>query len=76
MRTDLLAPSSTCGAQRYIPLSQGTRGSPYRFVGVDKTIRVSYNLQEDVHVVKNGREGGFLAIVLRDLVGGGGKIEG
>jgi hypothetical protein len=45
-------------------------------VGVDKTIRVSYNLQEDVHVVKNGREGGFLAIVLRDLVGGGGKIEG
>lgn len=39
-------------------------------MSVDKTIRVSYNLQEDVHAIKDGREGGVLAIVFRDLVGG------
>lgn len=43
-------------------------------MGVGKTIRVGDNLQEDVHVVKNGCEGGVLAIVFGDLVGGGGKM--
>lgn len=73
MGTDLLDPSSTCRAQRYILLSQGTRGSPYRFVGVGKAIRVGDNLQKDVHAVKNGCESEVLAIVFRDLVGGGRK---
>lgn len=44
-------------------------------MGEDKTIRVGDNLQEDVHVVKNGGESGFLAIVLCDLVEGK-RVEG
>lgn len=38
-------------------------------MGEGKTVRVSDNLQEDVHGVKNGGERGVLAIVLCDLVG-------
>lgn len=44
-------------------------------MGVCKTIRVGDNLQEDVHVVKNGCDSWVLAIVFSDLVGGRGKAR-
>lgn len=44
-------------------------------MGEGKAIRVGDNLQEDVHVVKNGRESWVLAIVLCDLVEGD-KVAG
>lgn len=44
-------------------------------MGEDKAIRVGDNLQEDVHVVKNGGESWVLAIVLCDLVKGK-RVEG
>lgn len=60
-----------------IPLSLRTE-SLYLAVGESKTIRVGDNLQEDVHVIKNGGKSGVLAIVLGDLVGevreGGGSV--
>lgn len=36
-----------------------------------KAIRVGDDLQEDVHLVKNGGDSSVLAVVLSDLVEGG-----
>lgn len=49
--------------------SPRTRGNLYLGVGKGKTIRVSDNLQEDVHGIENGSESDVLAIVFCDLAG-------
>lgn len=53
--------------QRPTLLSPRTGKGVYLAEGEGKTIGVGDDLQEDVHIVKNGRESRVLAIVLCDL---------
>lgn len=53
--------------QRLTLLSPRTGKGVYLAMGEGKTVGVGDNLQEDVHVVKNGSESRVLAIVLCDL---------
>lgn len=39
-------------------------------LGVGKAVRVGHNLQEDVHLVQDGREGRVTSIISHDLVRG------
>lgn len=39
-------------------------------VGVGKAVRVGHNLQEDIHLVQDGGEGGVMSVISHNLVRG------